>query len=468
MVKILHHMGYLVLLCLLGAALQEFPIQASTINWPIKDIVLIPGAPVIHTKRGLSLICEAPFVDSKNRLFVPICLFIEELEAVITYTDSKVILSLNDRVVTLDSSQYIVVANEEIDYMNSSNYLSDCSMFFPIRFVAERLGYTVQYCDGVILVGKMATELTPINALIYSQEIQQRWVSIESGWSVQHINMAEMNSSVYPGSFFWRDLGDGSCALYQSHHVDADMALLIIEDLLYESYSHPEFSMFVKCTEFRSYPEGYYALLHIGGTTTGYECLYRFNSDDGAKLLYSGHIGFYDVSGEYAYYLESTPFTVGTIYRVHIPSVLSGVAYIHQRVGRDTFFYGDDYSENPDGTRSGGVGILGFCVDDNYIYASGFSFSETPYQIVLYKIELATMTHVQLATQKAKCPQLFSKWVLFLDRSNLYKINRDGGASECLASGVRSICCKKNRVYILYEYSTDGSQPFWQELLINE
>lgn len=90
-----------------------------------------------------------PFIDENDRTQVPVRAVAETLGFTVDYNEGKVTISNSERVITLRiGGQNIVVDlghGMEYNRMDTTAMIVDDRAYVPIRFVAEMLGYTVEY-----------------------------------------------------------------------------------------------------------------------------------------------------------------------------------------------------------------------------------------------------------------------------------------------------------------------------------
>jgi len=418
-------------------------LAASTLDWPDNSIVLIPGTPVVHASNGMKLIESAPFIDNHGRTQVPLRLIAEEMGAEVLFENPIVTVRLGNIEVLLELGKNQAVVNGSPVQLDAAPLLRSDRVFVPLRFVAESLDLSAHYLDGVVLAGACQTKPTPEQALSWRQRISSRWVAVRPDWQTYEIGAVNPDLS---GQFvfFWRYTSNLTYWLCQSLRSDPDMAFVIVDDFVYDNTLYGTEGMApIRFGDMLVRPNGYYMMLHSGGASMGGEYLYRFSSDNGAQEIISNQMYGFEITGDYAYFVTASPFGIGSIMRVHIPSALQEEYPLPQAVGQEGFAYGYSYFEDENGR---GGSPIGFAIDGDVIYANGFDMDERPIRNALYIIDINTMTHAKLY-DGAKLyiqPSILKDWVLFMSpieggpqhSLSLFRIQRDGTGCEMLIQNI--------------------------------
>lgn len=88
-----------------------------------------------------------PFIDNNDRTLIPVRTFSESLGYNVDYDNENrtVTITGNDRIIKLAIGDNDLTVNDEVTIMDTAAQIVNDSTYIPIRFVAEALGYIVDY-----------------------------------------------------------------------------------------------------------------------------------------------------------------------------------------------------------------------------------------------------------------------------------------------------------------------------------
>ena len=432
-------------------------LAASTLDWPDNSIVLIPGTPVVHTGNGMRLIESAPFIDIHYRTQVPLRIIAEEVGAEVLYENPRITVRLGNREVILELGKNQAIVDGSPVQLDTAPLLRSDRVFVPLRFVAESLNLSVNYLNGVVLVGAYQTALTSEQASSWRQCILSSWVAVQPDWQTYEISADKPDLSER-FIYFWRYTSNSTYWLCQSLRSNPEMALVIAHDFVYDNSMYGTEGMNpIRLGDMLVRPNGYYMMFHTGGATMGGEYIYRFSSDNGAEEIIANQMSNLEIVGDYAYFISNTPLSIGSIMRVYIPSALQEEYPEPQDVGQEGFAYGYNYREDESG-RSGGP--IGFAIDGDVIYANGFDMDERPIRHAIYQINLNTMAHTKLydGAKLYSQPSILKDWILFMSPVeegspySLFRIQHDGKECEMLIQNIEGYRVEGDEIVYWRDY----------------
>ena len=457
-----------------GSSLQA----AGDPHFPTNSVVLAVGTHVTHSDNGFGIINAEPYIDTSNKLLVPLRFISEELGARVDFIAPDVeqeppiiIIKQNERVIILALYSDTALIDDQAVPMGTFPVIRNGSVLVPLRFLGEALGWQVHYKEEVIVIGSWFTEPTAEEARLWREALVTRAHRIFPEWDTQEIILTETPASEEDYVYYWRYQGNHMFALFKSLK-GTQLAMVIVDDFYHNNEVY-DYGVENKIFPYSFYVHGdsCYAVLHFGGATMGAEAIYSFSPYDGVTLLaknrYDNNLKFMD---GYIYFTSHQMLTsFNSTYRLNIQQTRENVKnnqrIISERLGLEDFFYGYHVIANEQMRSGGGAG---FALDQGFFYANAYRHDEDPYTILdqgFYRVDLQTMEHEKLCDQIVIMPQVKDNKVYFFEEGMLWVMNLDGQNKEKLLDDVLSFFIEGDTLKYCLDLR-DTEQTIWYHLPI--
>ena len=398
-------------------------------------LLFSPDIPVVRGLVGLKLMETAAFF-SDDDLMIPIR-WIQEFPELNLFPKSQ-----QDDFYGIDEVVIctMTLTGQRLDVLTKLMWIED-QAYVPLFSVVKELELEVVTHGDTVCIAALgrASHITLDELNSWRQEILTRWVVVENDWRIQLIEISDHHKESTLCSYFWRYLGYGYHALYQSLRSNPEMALLIADNLEYYNIDPIDVRKLVDTTAFYVLSDACYAVVRTGRGTMSNEYLYRLSTTVGATLMASTRVvGTIAEDSEYLYFTEANPFGANSIARIHIASVLAGDAVSPERVGQEGYFYGYGIRDTEDAFSYGRP--TGFCLADGYLYSSCVVIGGGIIKDMgFYSVNLSSMQHNKIADGFADQPYISQGWVYYIsvmssNETGLYRMQLDGTSIQEIIS----------------------------------
>ena len=449
----------------------EVEVEAKP-DMPTKCVVISSYSHVIHTDHGLGSLGIRAFIDSNERLLVPVYFFVEEfnvrVEVIVPEeapTIPIILISYEGFEIRLSINNDMALVNNEYVAMGTKPIFIDRIAMVPLRFIGETLGLQVHYKNYITLIGSWFMEPTIEEAASWRALLENHDRIIFPWEKLQKVIISQVPWKERDYVFYWQYLGNQTFALYKSLH-SSRAATLIADDLVYDNSRYGSEDEIIVLS-FYPYGSDCYAVLHSGGATMGTEYLYKFSPFTGTELLVEGRLASnLTFDDDYIYFTYNQAFATNSTYRLKLNATEKGEKQEPERIGHALFSYGYDIAVDQDNMSKGGR-AMGVAFADGYLYTTAFSAANWQDDIAnrgFYRINLASMEHEKLFDQSIYMPQVKGDKVYFLQEGGIFSRDLTGRSLERIVDMFTEFFIEDD--YIVYHFEQEEGKCPWQYLLI--